>query len=255
MAIGELDDGSGFRVYESRVRHFLCRRNERLVRYGPGHRHRVAATVRRWNEAHSSGRSGGCTVSASHVSFLQVLARWVALADRYRVFSKVFVMVFGRNTKVLIMVMAFGSEDTVLDMGTFSQWYDGDGSGILNSVRYWIHMGLVGFVVGEQERVAGILRPRQGTDAGRFEETGRVQSRGGRNEGGWWEELMDGREGTRWSERLRVVAMEISWLQRLRAIRLKMITYRLHDDVGREMLCMDTWLGNCCGGGNIPCDK
>ncbi|KAK8621835.1 hypothetical protein V6N13_097463 [Hibiscus sabdariffa] len=81
----------------------------RLEWPSPGLRHRVTAAVRHWNEAHECVRNGGCTMSTHFSSFfLQVLARWVAYVDRYRVFGRVdewfFISVFDMGQSMVKMV-------------------------------------------------------------------------------------------------------------------------------------------------------
>ncbi|KAK8616868.1 hypothetical protein V6N13_116838 [Hibiscus sabdariffa] len=81
MVITEAEEGSGSRGHEGRVRQPPSRRIVRIGRPSPGHRHRVAAAVRLWNEVQRSGRNGGCTVSALYPFVLQVLAYWVTPSD------------------------------------------------------------------------------------------------------------------------------------------------------------------------------
>ncbi|KAK8501218.1 hypothetical protein V6N11_068998 [Hibiscus sabdariffa] len=117
-------DEANSRWSESRVRRILRHRLVRLERTGLVLRNRVAVAVRLWNEAHSGGRTGGCTVSTLTSFSLQVSAFWVTLSDRYQLWSKVTGSVHGKT------------EGKVWGPMTLVFWYYGEGSEILGSLRF-----------------------------------------------------------------------------------------------------------------------
>ncbi|KAK8652087.1 hypothetical protein V6N13_061111 [Hibiscus sabdariffa] len=180
LNVGRLVSGFSSGLCESRVRHTLCRRNRRLERPSPGLRHRVAAAIRHWNEAHRRGKNGGCTVSTLSFSFLQVLARWVALAGRYKAPGKVYGLglgvVFG---KVWFKVVRW-------------YWYEGDGSGIPMFVWTWkecksgygYSLGLeVEGQLGHGDRIRGTAKEKDWMDKESFREWEGNAKNG--SEGGW----------------------------------------------------------------------
>ncbi|KAK8631897.1 hypothetical protein V6N13_028674 [Hibiscus sabdariffa] len=124
MVIIEAEEGSGSRGCERRVRQTLSRRIVRIGRPSPGHRHRVAAAVRPWNEAQRSGKNGGCTVSALYPFVLQVLAYWVTPSDRYKALGWEDVTRFRKDGFQ-------GIWQKVVWQKVFDQWYISEGSGIL----------------------------------------------------------------------------------------------------------------------------
>ncbi|KAK8631871.1 hypothetical protein V6N13_028648 [Hibiscus sabdariffa] len=237
MTMGVEEEGSGSQGCESRVRQTSCRRKVRLERPCPGHRHRVAAIVRIWNEAQSRGGNGRCTVSSSFLlPVLQILAPWVTLSDRVKALGKSEGTRFG-------MV---GSK--VVGQKVFDIWYDSDGSGL--PVR---------FLTGNQ----AVEQSFRGSLSGREANNGQSYRKGremviGRQAQGCIVTSGEGLEGViakfrrrergdnKWEgcpERNRQVQMpmELRMLQWVRSQRLMTITCRANEGVRREKGREDTW--------------
>ncbi|KAK8557900.1 hypothetical protein V6N13_008700 [Hibiscus sabdariffa] len=232
------EDGSGSQGCESRVRQSLCRRKVRLERPGPGHRDRVAAIVRIWNEAQSRGRIGRCTVSSSFLlHVLQILAPWVTLSGCDKALGKTEGNSFDKVGR-----KGVGQK-------VFVNWYDSDGSGLP-----------VQFVSGNQSVEQSFRRSLYGREVsnGQSHRKWRKmvlewQSHGSLFTSGYSLKGVtakyrrrEGRDTNRvvWrvGNRHDQIPMEFQVLQWVRGQRLMTITCRTSGGVRREKVRENTWL-------------
>ncbi|KAK8616749.1 hypothetical protein V6N13_116719 [Hibiscus sabdariffa] len=242
MVITEAEEGSGSRGCESRVRQPPSRRIVRIGRPSPGHRHRVAAAVRLWNEAQRSGRNGGCTVSALYPFVLQVLAYWVTPSDHNKALGwEEFTRIWKEGSQ--------GIGQKVVWQKVFDQGYVSEGSEIL------MLGGRMVIVAEQRQRLTSSDEiVNIGCDAGEWLESGdrgMLQIKGfiTKCRGDGVPDVNEKRDGwgVIWTERGRrklaySMGMEFFESQKVRGQRLKTITCLVRGGVRREKVRRDTWM-------------